>query len=152
MHISQAYIYSRSRHGRNHHIVTIFFQHRPKKLKMNWSHLRGQDSVTTSALLCKMRSIWYFQCLVLHRLTASQSGNQGTKSYAGRAQITYIIQLYHGINPLVILQNGFYLTCGNSIQATAKGAELYHGYVVMLCHKISCMIQSGMVAPLVNNL
>ena len=133
----------------------MLFKHRLQNLKVDGTHLRGQNGV---ALQLHLGSI--FLPLELYGLGGRvnglfpahlHGGNQAADTDANSTQVIDLVDFEEGVELVAALQNLGYLIRGNGIQATAKGIELQQLQVVPVPHKSGCSVQPGMVNPLVHN-
>ncbi len=67
------------------------------------------------------------------------------------AQVRSLVDLDHGIGLVVALQDLAYLIGGDGVDSAAETKKLYQLQIFLMAHVLGCVIQTGMIAPLVQD-
>ena len=141
-----------ARHRRNDDIIAILADSRLEELKVNWCHLRCQDGMRRLAVRSKPRPRNRLDFLIGNRRPARERCHQRTQADAGRPEIRNLIELDHRVDAVMLLQNILDLPRRQRIEPAAKRTELDKRQIVMLRYELRRMIETRMIAPLIDHL
>ena len=112
--------------------------------------LRGDDGVLCLALPGEVRAVSESRRLERGRGAAGERREERAQADARGAQVRDLIELQHGVDAPVVLEDRSHLVGCYGVKAAAERGELDERYVLVLGGELRCVVEAGMVAPLVD--
>ena len=140
------------RHRRDDDVVAVLAHGRLEQVEMDRRHLRGEDGVRLFAVLGKAWALDDGRLVVNGRLAACERGDERAQTNPRRAEVRHLVELNHRVDALVRLEDLAHLACGECVESAAERTELDERDVRMLRDELRRMVETRVVAPLVDDL
>ena len=139
----------------NNQVISVLAEHGLQNIKMDRTHLRRKNGIPLFphffGELCSVIRHRLCRRPALILLSHSHSREQAADSDTDSAEIGDLVDLQKRIQLAGSLQNLAYLICRYGIKSASERIELNHLQFIMLADKFRCIVQPGMIYPLIHN-